>query len=326
LVVVSGDKVGAVEQFFDEAFLDELEGLAKAGEGHAPALPEVDLHARLAAFLGPPQDSHVPLDAGTFQDLPEAVFRARTDILIETCRESPRRGAVEDVENFVVFIQALIPTLATDSAKEIKRAFFRLAPTLLHIAYHDFSGHEAEREEGRDALQNLENILLEISSVRLAPSEGDLVFKSIDQIAALIDSGAYDLANQLVSTRLLALIRKNKVTRALYRLMEVEVNVQRYLKERLGYSTPQIRIPEDLVALEDYGPVRVLHEDAIDGEARTYLQFQLPELPLLRDFVLTLVREEEGGTHEARLDNLGCVALEVPPGTYRMGLVYQPES
>ena len=326
VVVVSGDRTEAVEQFFDEAFLEELEGIANAGEGHALAPPEVDLHARLADFLAPPDGSHVPLDAAAFQDLPESVWRSRTDTLIETCRESPRRGAVEDVENFVVFIQALIPTLARDSAKEVRRSFFRLAPTLLNIAYHDFSGHEAEREEGREALQNLENILLEISSVRLAPSEGELVFKSIDQIAALIDSGAYDLANQLVSTRLLALIRKNKVTRALYRLMEVEVNVQRYLKERLGYSTPQIRVPEDLVALEDYGPVRVLHEDTVDGVSRTYLQFQLPELPLLRDFVLTLVREAaEGGSHEARLDNLGCVALEVPPGTYRMGLVYQPE-
>ncbi len=322
---MSGDQAGAAEQFFDGAFLEELEGLANAGEGRAQALAEVDLHARLGDFLAPPQGSHVPLDAVAFQDLPETVFRSRTDILIETCRESPRRGAVEDVQNFVVFIQALIPTLAADSTREIKRAFFRLAPTLLHIAYHDFSGHEGEREEGREALQNLENILLEISSVRLAPTEADLVFRSIDQMAALIDSGSYALANQLVSTRLLSLIRKNKVTRALYRLMEVEVNVQRYLKERLGYATPQIRIPEDLVALEEYGPIRVLHEEAADGKTKTYLQFQLPELPLLRDFVLTLVRGEEGGSHEARLDNLGCVALEVPPGTYRMGLVYQPE-
>jgi len=134
------------------------------------------------------------------------------------------------------------------------------------------------------------------------------------------------MANDLVSTRLLALIRKNKVTRALYRLMEVEVNVQRYLKERLGHATPQIRVPEDLSALEDYGPVRVLHEDDPGGEARTLLQFQLPELPMLRDFVLTLVVEETGESHEGRLDNLGCVALAVPPGLYRMGLSYQPES
>jgi hypothetical protein len=133
------------------------------------------------------------------------------------------------------------------------------------------------------------------------------------------------MANELVSTRLLALIRKNKVTRALYRLMEVEVNVQRYLKERLGHATPQIRIPEDLAALEEYGPVRVLHEETPDGGVKTFLQFQLPELPLLRDFVLTLVGDEALGSHEGRLDNLGCVALEVPPGMYRLGLVYQPE-
>ena len=133
------------------------------------------------------------------------------------------------------------------------------------------------------------------------------------------------MANELVSTRLLALIRKNKVTRALFRLMEVEANVQRYLNERLGHATPQIRVPEDLAALEEYGPVRVLHEETPGGGVRTLLQFQLPELPLLRDFVLTLVGDEAGGSHEGRLDNLGCVALEVPPGMYRMGLVYQPE-
>lgn len=320
-----GEPADAVEQFFDDAFLEELEGLAKAGDGRALAPEEVDLHARLADFLAPPPGGDFPLDAAAFLELPESIFRERTDVLIGVCRESPRRGAVEDVENFLVFIQALIPTLSFDGSREIKRAFFRLAPSLLHIAYHDFSGRDGERDEGRAALRNLENILLEISSVRLAPTEGDLVFRSIEQLAALIDSGAYSLANELVSTRLLALIRKNKVTRALYRLMEVEVNVQRYLKERLGYATPQISIPEDLLVLEDYGPVRVLHEEAPDGTARAYLQFQLPELPLLRDFVLTLVRDDGAGTHEARLDNLGCVPLEVAPGLYQMGLVYRPE-
>ena len=97
---------------------------------------------------------------------------------------------MEDVENFIVFIQALIPTLSPDGAREIKRAFFRLAPTLLHIAYHDFSGPR-KTSATRDAprCDNLENILLEISSVRLAPSEGDLVFRSMEQLAALIDRG-----------------------------------------------------------------------------------------------------------------------------------------
>jgi hypothetical protein len=322
---VSGEQAGAVEQFFDDAFLEELHGLANAGEGHALAPAAVDLHALLSEFLAPLPGGDLPLDTAAFQDLPEPIFRARTDALVEACRASPRRGAVEDVENFVVFIQALIPTLLPDASREIKRAFFRLAPTMLNIAYHDFAGQEEEREEGRAALRNLENILLEISSVHLAPSEGDLVFRSIEQLAALIDSGAYAMANDLVSTRLLALIRKNKVTRALYRLMEVEANVQNHLRERLGYATPQIRVPEDLAALEDYGPVRVLHEEAPGGEVKTLLQFQLPELPLLRDFVLTLVSEETGESHEGRLDNLGCVALEVAPGLYRLGLAYQPE-
>jgi hypothetical protein len=325
LVAVSGERTEAVEQFFDDAFLEELQRLANAGEGHALAPAAFDLHTHLADFLAPLSGDDLPLDTAAFQDLPDSVFRARTDALVEACRASPRRGAVEDVENFVVFIQALIPTLLADASREIKRAFFRLAPTMLNIAYHDFAGQDDEREEGRAALRNLENILLEISSVHLAPSEGDLVFRSIEQLAALIDSGAYAMANDLVSTRLLAIIRKNRVTRALFRLMEVEANVQRHLKERLGHATPQIRVPEDLTALEDYGPVRVLHEQAPGGEVKTLLQFQLPELPLLRDFVLTLVSEETGDSHEGRLDNLGCVALEVPPGLYRMGLAYQPE-
>ena len=46
------------------------------------------------------------------------------------------------------------------------------------------------------------------------------------------------------STGLLSIISRNKLTRALFRLMEVEVSMQRYLKEKLGYSTPQVRIPE----------------------------------------------------------------------------------
>ena len=71
--------------------------------------------------------------------------------------------------------------------------------------------------------------------------------------------------------------------------------------------------------------MRVLHEEAPGGAVTTYLQIQLPELPLLRDFVLTLVRDD--GTES--LDKGASTTWDArpsrsTPGTYRMGLVYQP--
>jgi hypothetical protein len=197
---------------------------------------------------------------------------------------------------------------------------------LLHIAYHDFAGRDDDREEGRTALRNLESILLEIASIHLAPTESELVFRSIDQLAALVNVGQYAMANELVSTRLLSLIQKNKVTRALYRIMEVEVSVQIYLKEKLGYSTPQIRIPDDFDALAEYGPVRVLREASPEGEPKTFLQVHLPNLPSLRDVVLSLVRDDGLIGYELRLDNLGSVEIDLAPAIYRIGLVYQPEA
>ena len=321
---MSGAASREVHEFFDASFLDELEGLASGGTG-APVEASADLHERLAVVLAPPPGSTEPLDATAFVALPDGQFRARTDILLKTCRESPRRGAVEDVENTIIFVQALVPTLSPESAHEVKRAFFRLIPTFLNIAYHDFSGRDEDRADGKTALDNLQNILLEISSVRLAPSESELVFRSVDQLAGLIDAGQYAMATDLVSSRLLALIRKNKVARALYRIMEVEVSVQRYLYEKLGHSTPKIRVPEDLEGLQEYGPVRILYEKLPGGATTTFLQIQLPELPVLRDVVVSLVGYNGATSHDLRLDNLGCAPLDVPPGTYRMGLVYKPE-
>jgi hypothetical protein len=315
-----------VEEFFDASFLEELEGLAQAA-GLAVPLPPAgtDLQRELASFLAPAPGSSAPLDEQGFVCLSPVELSARTNGLVETCRRSPRREAVEVVENFVVFFQALVPTLSAEGAGEIKRAFFRLVPMLLHIAFHDFAGRDDDRAEGRLALRNLESILLEISSIQLAPTESELVFRSIDQLAALVDVGQYAMANELVSTRLLALIQKNKVTRALYRIMEVEVSVQRYLKEKLGYPTPQIRIPDDYAALEEYGPVRILRETSREGEPKTFLQVHLPNLPSLRDVVLSLVREDGLIGYEMRLDNLGSVEIDLAPATYRIGLVYQPE-
>jgi hypothetical protein len=314
-----------VEDFFDASFMEELEGLAQAASLAVPPSPSgTDLQQELDSFLAPVPGTTAPLDEAAFVALPPAELATRTNALVETCRRSPRREAVETVENFIVFFQALVPTLSAEGSWEIKRAFFRLAPVLLHIAFHDFAGRDDDRAEGRAALRNLESILLEISSIQLAPTESELVFRSIDQLAALVDVGQYAMANELISTRLLALIQKNKVTRALYRIMEVEVSVQVYLKDKLGYTTPQIRIPDDYAALEEYGPVRVLRETTLGGEAKTFLQIHLPNLPSLRDVVVSLVREDGLIGYELRLDNLGSVEIDLAPATYRIGLVYQP--
>ena len=48
----------------------------------------------------------------------------------------------------MVFFQALVPTLSAEGAGNIRRFFFRLAPTLIHIAYNDFGSRQSDREEG----------------------------------------------------------------------------------------------------------------------------------------------------------------------------------
>ena len=308
--------------FFDDSFLAELEGLASGPGPQAPLGPlEDDLHERLAAIL---RHGGQPMGEEAFAALPPDAVLDRTDALLETCRLSPKRGALEAVENFVVFFQALLPTLHGAPAREIQRVFFRLVPVLLHIAWHEFSGRPEERAEGRKALKGLESILLEIAGVRLQPSESELVLRSIDQIAGFLGAGEYTMAEELVTTRLLAIIRKNKVARALYRIMEVEVGIQVYLKEKLGYTTPKVRIPDDFADLSDYGPLRVLREDTAEG-AKTFLQFQLPDLPRLRDVVVTLMREDGVIGYELRLDALGSVELRLSSGTWRIGLTYEPE-
>jgi hypothetical protein len=320
--VVSAPSSESALPFFDDSFLAELEGLA-AGPGPSTPLGrlEDDLHVRLEAVL---RHQGKPLDEDGFAALSREEVLDHTDSLLETCRLSLRRGALEAVENFIVFFQALLPTLHGESAREIQRVFFRLVPVLLHIAWHDFAGRDEERAEGRKALKGLESVLLEIAGVRLQPSESDLVLRSVDQIAGFLGAGEYTMAEELVTRRLLNLIQQNKVARALYRIMEMEVGLQRYLKERLGYTTPQIRIPGDFAALADYGPLRVLREETPAGP-KTYLQFQIPDLPRLRDVLLTLMRDDGAIGYELRLDALGSVELRISSGTFRIGLTYQPE-
>ena len=310
------------EEFFDESFLAELEGLAAMDKGvPTPMSLSGSLTDKLARFLAG-ENGQPALDEEAFVDLPSPVVVERLNLLVEICRAGGRLRAIQAVENFIVFFQALVPTVNGEGARQIKRFFFHLAPTLIHIAYNDFGDQEAEQEEGLAALRNLETILIEISNVRLAPTESELVFRNIDQMAAFISVGEYGMANDIISTQLLQIIRSNKMTRALFRLMEVEVSIQVYLKEKFGYLTPQIRVPEDLDALRDYGPLRVLEEEIL-GESKLFLQVHIPEIPYLRDIVLHAVGEDGNG-FDLRLDALGSTELTLPPGTYSLGLVYQP--
>ncbi|HSB60626.1 MAG TPA: hypothetical protein VLI67_02830 [Vicinamibacteria bacterium] len=315
-----------MEEFFDPSFLAELESLAGLpGTGRQRAIP-ASLPGKLAAFLAPRAErgETAPLDEGAFVALPPGPFAERLEALVEVCRESGRTGAVQAVEGFIIFFQALVPTLHEEAARAIKAVFFHLVPSLIHIAYTDFGDEEEQRRQGRRAFRHLETILIEISSVRLAPAESQLVFKSIDQLTNLIGAGDYALANEIFSARLLSIISRSKLSRALFRLMEVEVSIQRYLKARLGYSTPQVRVPEDVAALADYGPIRMLSEEGVDGVTRRFIQVQLPDLPILRDIVLRLVPSEGGPAHDLRFDALGSAELHVPPGLYAIGLLYQP--
>ena len=220
-----------------------------------------------------------------------------------------------------MFFQALVPTLGESAAREVKATFFRLIPTLVPMAWDDVAGAGTAGE----ALRLLETILLEVSSVRLAPAESELLFKSLDQLATLIGAGEYTLARDVVALPLLAILRKNRVKRSLFRLMEVEVDIQRYVQQRLGHESPQVRIPDDLTALSDYGPVRVFQERSASGAPVSYIQVQLPDIPILSDIVVRFSREDEEGPRDVRLDALGSGRLDLAPGLYRFGLLYAPE-
>jgi hypothetical protein len=319
--------------FFDTDFVAELEDLAHAGAG-AEAGAEAGqrsissaLHEKLSTFLSSPEGSPgaPALSEEDFLELAGPELAERTNALLEICRQGGRQRAVMAVENFVVFFQALTPTLPEDAAGAVKRVFFHLVPTLIHISHNDFSEREEERAHGLEALRNLEKILIEISHVRLTPSESELVFRSIEQLTSFIGMADYTMANDIISSQLLSIIARNRLTRALFRLMEVEVSIQKYLKDKLGHPTPQIRIPEDIPVLTAYGPIQFLDETSIDGDQKLFLQVQLPDISILRDIVLHLAPEGGGEPRELRLDALGSTELALPHDTYALGLVYKPE-
>jgi len=319
----------APPDFFDAEFLSELEELANVGGEHSPGEAAVSSAAseRLQEFLTPPEESCVPapLDEDLFCGLTAEGLSERTNALVEMCRQGGTGDAARAVENFVVFFQALGPTLAPEGAAAIRRVFFRLVPTLIHIAYADFSPDPGKREDGRNALRNLERILIEISSIRLAPAESELIFRSIDQMTGFIGVAEYTMANDVISSQLLSIIERNRLQRALFRLMEAEVAVQRFVKERLGHPTPQLRIPDDIPHLGEYAPIRVFSEEGVDGATRQFLEIQVPDMPNLTDVVVKMVGEQSGAHHDLRLDALGSAELMLPDDTWALGLVYDPQ-
>ncbi len=315
----------AAKETFDSEFLSELEGLVADGMAVSTAHDANAYRETLAAFMAPLAEGEPPMAERAFLDLTTARLADRCNVLIDAARRSPRREAAQAVESFIVFFQALVPTLAPESSREVKATFFRLVPSLVLMAFEDLGEAAERRRESHASLALLETILLEVSSVRLAPAESGMLFKSLDQLATLIAAGEHALARDVVALPLLGILQKNRKTRALFRLMEVEVALQVYLKERLGYSTPRIRIPDDVPALADFGPLRVFDEEGPDGVGRAYLQVQLPDLPILSDIVVQLSPQQGGEPRRLRLDGLGSVPLDLAPGLYEIGLLYEPE-
>jgi hypothetical protein len=315
----------AAKETFDPDFLSELEGLvADSGVAVSAAQGAEAYRETLVAFQSPLAPGEPPMTERAFLELSTSHLAERCNVLIEAARLSPRREAAQAVESFIVFFQALVPTLAPESSREVKATFFRLVPSLVLMAFEE-DDDTAEQRESHASLALLETILLEVSSVRLAPVESGMLFRSLDQLATLIAAGEHVLARDIVAVPLLAILRKNRVARALFRLMEVEAALQVYLKERLGYSTPRIRVPDDVPALGDFGPLRVFDEEGPDGARRSYLQVQLPDIASLSDVIVHLSPEGGGESRRLRLDGLGSVPLDLPAGLYDIGLLYEPE-
>jgi hypothetical protein len=53
---------------------------------------------------------------------------------------------------------------------------------------------------------------------------------------------------------------------------------------------------------------------------------QLPDIPVLSDVLVHLSPEDGSGERRLRLDGLGSVPLDLPPGLYGIGLVYEPDA
>src|SRR5687768_16229120 len=131
-------------EFFDAAFLEELEELATSAAPSGPRPPSTDVLAgRLSAFLAPLKGEEGPLTEDRFVETTGPALAERANALLEICRKPSSAETARAVESFIVFFQALIPTLTEDGARQIKRVFYRLVPSLIQIA----SGPKASQDE-----------------------------------------------------------------------------------------------------------------------------------------------------------------------------------
>jgi len=282
------------------------------------------LHEILRAVLTPTEGGFRghPLTEDAFAQLPVPALDARANALISACRRG-RSPAARAVENVVVLFWMLAQTLTDRTGTAIRRLFFRFIPTLINLAYRDFSDDPVRRADGAQALDRLQQVLVEVSTACLTPSESARVLSAVDQLAVFIEMGDYAIANQVVGVQLERFLARNSLRRALYHLMRAESEIDRYIRGRLGRGEARIRLPEDVPLLGDYAPLRIFDEPR-RGRSQRLMELQLPNIPRPEDVVVRLVGAGARTPFDRRLDNLGALELIVPDDSYELGLVYDP--
>lgn len=283
-----------------------------------------DLREKLLQILTPvePGKPSGPLTEDDFASLSTAQFDARANALIRICRGGTA-GAARMVQNVVVVFWMLGQTLTGATGSSFKRLFYRFIPTLIQVAYRDFSDDEDSRAEGARALDRLQQVLVEVSSARLTPLECRHMLSSLEQLEVFIATGDYAIANSVVGVQLRRFMERNRLRRALYHLMQAEAEIDRYVRERLGRSQLSIRLPQDVPHLSDYAPLRIFHEPR-RGRSQRFMELQLPNVERPADVVVRMIGTGSRGPFDKRLDPLCAVDLLVPDDSYRLGLVYDP--
>lgn len=286
--------------------------------------PDRALHGMLLDVLTPTGAGArpAPLTEDAFARLSISRFDARANALIRVCRGGPA-GAARAVQNVVALFWMLGQTLSGETADSIKRLFFRFIPTLIQVAYRDFSDNPVCRADGVQALDKLQQMLVEISSTQLTPSESARALSSIDQMAVFIATGDYPVANSVVGSQLARFMERSRLRRALYHLMQAEAEIDRYIRERLGRGRANIQLPQDVPLLSDYAPLRIFQEPR-GGQPRQLMELQLPNIERPDDVVVRMVGAENRVPIDQRLDALGALELLVPDDSYELGLVYDP--
>ena len=161
-------------------------------------------------------------------------------------------------------------------------------------------------------MRNLESILIEISTVRLAPSESELVFRSVDQMSEFIGVREYAMANEIIGSRLLSVVERNSFhagplsthgSRGQH--PGVHEGAARTLIRRSGYRRTTSSFPTT-------GPSGSCAKSCRTVPANTFIQVQLPHIESLKDVTLHLAPDDGGPGHDLRLDALGSAMLDLP--------------